>query len=99
MNEYKVSERKHPIGNGVQKIYRFPNGYGASVVRFMIPLYDGRLIGGSYGSDDGLWELAVIQWDEDKYKVVYTTPVTGDVLGNLNDADVQETLKQIMELE
>jgi hypothetical protein len=48
---HKPTETKaHPFG-GTIKIYKFPNGYGASVVK----------TGGSYGGGEGLWELAVLK--------------------------------------
>lgn len=99
MDQYKVKERKHPIGEGVQIQYRFPNGYGASVIRFKINIASSESwVGGSYGSEDDLWELAVIKWDGDGYALNYDTPITDDVLGHLTDEQVQDTLKQIMEL-
>lgn len=89
MNQYKVFERAHPAGmGGVQKVYRFPNQYGASVVRFM----------GSYGYDEGKWELGVVKWNGEDYRLTYDTLITGDVLGYLSDDEVNNTLKQIMEL-
>ncbi len=54
-------ERPHPAGmGGTQRIYRFGNGYGASVVQFPY----------SYGGDRGMWELAVTKYegeDNDRY--------------------------------
>ena len=94
MKEYLVQERAHPVGVGVQKQYRFPNGYGASVVKFTI----GGLPG-SYGAEDGLWELAVVKWTSDKtYELDYTTGIIEDVLGRLTEADVESTLQQIKNL-
>lgn len=82
-------ERPHPTGmGGVQKLYRFDNGYGASVVRFEF----------SYGGDAGLWELGVIKFDGDEWHLTYETPVTDDVLGYLSDDEVETTLTQIAEL-
>lgn len=79
-----VSE--HELNGGIQKLYRFDNNYGASVVRHLY----------SHGSKDGLWELAVIQWEgEEDYEVVYHTPVTDDVLGWLTDQEVADFLKMI----
>jgi hypothetical protein len=89
MNQYKVHDRPHPSGmGGVQKVYRFPNQYGASVIRSFF----------SYGGDEGLWELGVVKWNGEKFALTYDTPITDDVLGHLTDEQVQETLKQIMEL-
>lgn len=88
-----IIEKPHGVGNGVQKLYRFDNGYGASVVRFML----GGL-GGSYGAEAGLWELAVIRWAADDYELTYDTPITDDVMGHLSDAEVEETLAKIRDL-
>ena len=69
---------------GYQKLYRFSNGYGASVMN------DGI----SYGEGE-LEELAVIQWNGDDWAICYDTPITDDVLGWLNPQEVEEILKQI----
>ncbi|MBU9391830.1 hypothetical protein KTE71_30515 [Burkholderia multivorans] len=44
---------ERPLNGGTQKLYRFENGFGASVVQHEY----------SYGRDAGLWELAVIRFD------------------------------------
>lgn len=75
---------ERPLLGGVQKLYRFDNGYGASVVR-----HDG-----SYGHTEGLWELAVTHEDE----LCYETSITDDVLGWLTDEQVEETLSEIARL-
>lgn len=71
--------------DGVQDIYRFKNGYGASVV----------CSSGSYGGKQGLKELAVL--DKDGH-ICYETPVTDDVIGWLADEDVEKYLSQIASL-
>ena len=76
----------------VQKLYRFSNGAGASVVR-------GEY---TYGGDEGLWELGVI-WFEgegDNYHLIYPRDVCteGDVLGWLTDEQVEELLVKIANL-
>lgn len=82
-------EREHPAGmGGTQKLYKFENGYGASVVRFPY----------SYGGDKGLWELAVIKYKGDsldKFTLTYDTPITDDVIGHLTENGVDEILTQI----
>lgn len=88
--------RPHVIGEGTQKLYRFDNGYGASVVRF------NHLGAHSYGGDHGLWELAVLRYDDSEpggYQLDYDTPVAEDVVGYLSDAEVQEYLRQIRALD
>jgi hypothetical protein len=91
MNEFLIKDREHPARmGGVQKVYRFPNGLGASVIQFR----------GSYGYEDGLWEIGVIKFREDteSWDLTYDTPITDDVIGRLSWDEVEETLKQIKEL-
>lgn len=73
------------INEGHQVVFKFKNGFGASVVRHTF----------SYGGKEGLWELAVL--DEDG-ELTYDTPVTDDVEGYLNDDDVVDLLNQIKAL-
>ena len=63
---------------------KYPNGYGASVVR-------GRL---SYGGADGEYELAVFK----DGSICYDTPITDDVVGHLSPAQVTELLGRIVAL-
>ncbi len=78
----------------VQHIYRFANGFGASVIRGPY----------SYGGPKGLWELGVVQFaddpadDEGRWALTYDTPVTDDVLGWLTPNEVAELLVQIARL-
>jgi len=76
-----------PLESGaVQKLYRFANGYGASVVK-------GEH---TYGGDEGLWELAVLAFDtEGGFSLCYTTPITSDVEGHLSDDDVEVLLAKV----
>ena len=79
-----------PFYNGIQKLYKFENGYGASVV-----CHDGSY-GGPYKHDcDNLWEIAVLDSDN---KITYHTPVTQDVIGHQTEEDVEKVLKEISEL-
>lgn len=83
-NEYHLEGTEHYE-------FRFKNGYGASVIRGPY----------SYGGPDGLFELAVLKrnrrypryWD-----VTYDTPITSDVLGNLEVDDVVKVLEEISKL-
>ena len=69
---------------GMQLVYKFPNGYGASVIKHE----------GSYGYDQGLWEIAVLDGDD----LCYSSPIANDVLGRLNDKEVEDTLLRIKSL-
>jgi hypothetical protein len=83
-SKYRVSVNK--VNNGVQHIYSFPNGYGASVIK-----HDG-----SYGGNLGLWELAVL---DDEGSLCYSTPITSDVIGHLSDEEVILKLNEIRGLQ
>jgi hypothetical protein len=67
---------------GTQWKFAFANGYAASVIN------DG------YGAECGLYELAVMRGGA----IVYDTPITGDVLGNLTEDEVAEALDKIAAL-
>jgi len=69
------------VNNGVQLLYEFKNGYGASVIKSPF----------SFGSSKGLWELAVLHNDA----ICYDTPITSDVVGHLSDDEVDELLDKI----
>ena len=64
----------------------FPNGYGVSVIDT------------GYGSDDGMYELAVLKGTPGNATLCYTTPITDDVLGWLTEADVDNYIEQVKAL-
>ncbi len=75
--------------DGVQYIFRFKNGYGASVIKSEY----------SYGGKDNLWELAVIVFvNTRKWHLCYDTPITDDVEGYLSNRQVRALLKRIKRL-
>jgi len=73
------------LHNGVQLVFMFPNDYGASVIRHTY----------SYGSENGLWELAVLDENED---ICYDSDLTEDVIGYLTEDNVIEHLELIFKL-
>jgi len=73
---------------GSQWVYRFPNGYGASVIRGPW----------SYGGPEGLYELGVVVFSGDSWELTYETPITSDVLGHLSLDEVAATLAKIAAL-
>lgn len=88
--EYVFMKDTKFIYEGVQYVFRFPNSYGASVVKHKY----------SYGADRDLWELAVIFFVNDhEWELTYDTEITSDVEGYLSDEDVLELLQRIKELE
>lgn len=82
MSTFEPFETKSHMG-GTQRVYRFDNGYGASVVNHAY----------SYGT-----ELAVLKWDGAKFELTYDTPITSDVIGHLSESDVDDLLERISSL-
>ena len=72
------------VNGGVQHVYSFPNGYGASVVKHDF----------SYGGKQGLWELAVLEGED----ICYTSGITDDVIGHLSWVNVEKILGEIKSL-
>ena len=74
-----------PYMVGKKSRMHFDNGYGVSVVSHSY----------SYGGRDGLYEVAVLDSDDN---LTYDTSVTNDVIGYLTEEDVTDVLKQVQEL-
>ena len=75
---------------GAHLVFRFPNGYGAS------------LVVGTLGAYGGL-EMAVLVWEstakgDDDYHLCYDTPITDDVLGYLTRDELEPLLDSIAAL-
>jgi len=81
---------ERPLFDGVQRLYRFDNGYGAIVTRHL----------GSYGGPRGLWEVAVIVWNSvnNGWDLCYSTPITDDVIEYLEEDQVNTVLSFIEKL-
>jgi len=103
--EYLESDTPHHNGvwGGRQRIYKFKNGYGASV----IPEYVERVIDeyedhenpekpvlGDMMPKKGFWEIGVFYNGE----LCYDTPITDDVLRHQSDPDVDNVLGKISRL-
>ena len=74
------------LRGGMQLIYKFDNGYGASLISHK----------GSYGGDAGLWELVILDKTGELY---YESDITNkDVIGHLTSDKAMELLKQISEM-
>lgn len=86
MENNLYSERS--VNGGIQKLYKFDNNYGASVVKHAY----------SYGGPSGKWEIAVIIFEGDDWDITYHTPITDDVIGHLSDDGVEDILRQIKAL-
>jgi|TARA_R110001592_G_scaffold316901_1_gene593528 hypothetical protein len=103
--DYLIEEKPHHDGawGGKHRIYKFENGYGASV----IPEYIERNIDENDEHEDpeanflgymkpkkGFWEVAVFYNDE----LCYDTHITDDVLRHLNDPELDDVLGKISRL-
>lgn len=80
---YKVREESN-----LQYIFKFDNGYGASVIKNIM----------SYGNEQDLFELAVIKFIDGLWSFCYSTDITDDVLGYLENDDVLDLLERIKNL-
>ena len=78
----------HSIGTGVEAIQFFDNGYGVSVIKFY----------GSYGYEEGLYELAVLKRVDEDYRICYDTPITDDVLGYQTPEQIEQLLEKVESL-
>ena len=90
-NEFLVLERLNQLGDD-QRVYRFPNGYGASVRR-------GEF---TYGGKDNLYELAIVKFNSegpDDFEIVYDTGISEYVIGYLGQEEVYSYLTKIKLLE
>lgn len=76
--------KSHPVWIGVQAIEHFENGYGVSVIKAEH----------SYGGNQGLYELAVM----DKDGICYDSGITEDVIGGLHKLEVSGIMKKVQEL-
>jgi hypothetical protein len=77
-----LTRRTHPLYTQAQYIFKFPSGWGASVIQ-------GRF---TNGGNEGLWELAVLHQD----RIHYDTPIArGDVVGYLTDDGVSAILETL----
>jgi hypothetical protein len=85
MTTSDLTWKPHHAHHGERAVVKFPNGYGASVLRGGEPY--------TY-TENGTYELAVFK----NGNICYTTWITGDVLGNLSETELNEVLNQIEQL-
>jgi len=72
----------------LHSIYKFNNNYGASVINNSM----------SYGGDKGLYEIAVLEFDDDVSSICYDTNITDNVIGYLTKSEVNKLLTRISKL-
>lgn len=67
-----------------QTIYKFPNGYGASVIKFK----------------HNYFSIAGLRFDKNgDFGIDYRTPITNNVIVGLNEKGIDEELQRIFDLE
>lgn len=91
--KYELEDLVHPLGGEMYRIF-FQNGYGASIVKFRTS----PGFGGSYGVEQGLYELAVLKGSREGWSLTYETPITNDVIGHLTPEEVGEYINQVQSL-
>lgn len=65
--------------------FKFDNGFGASVIKHF----------GSYGFENDLFEIGILEWDGEDHHLTYDTPISNDVIGYLTNEEVMNYLYQI----
>lgn len=89
---------KNPNINNGQLIF-YPNGYGASIVDMnRIDNVFCILVDKMRGVAHDGYELAVIKGTEDSWDLCYNTPITNDVIPNLDSDEIASILEKIKEL-
>ena len=83
--EFLIDKYNDELG-GVHYIFKFPNNYGASVVKSRY----------TYGGPKDLWEMALIFFKEDgDWVLTYERDFDEDVIGYLTDDGVIGLLEKI----
>ena len=86
---YEATKETLSHKENYQYIFKFDNGYGASVIKNSV----------SHGHAQDLFELVVIKFtDEFTWNFCYTTKITDAVLGYLENDDVLGLLERIKNL-
>lgn len=83
--QYLITEKE--LYDGVQYVFKFPNDYGASVIKTRY----------SYGYKQNLWEMGLIFFYEDgNWNLTYERDFYDDVKGYLTDDEVNRLLEKII---
>ena len=72
--------------------FKFKNGYGASVI-CLVDVDGGEIV--TKGNENNPWEVAVLKFSGENYRLDYSTEITNDVVGYLNNNQVTELLIKI----
>jgi len=91
LNKYLIETNKKKVDNflGTQHLFKFDNGFGASVIDF------------GYGRSSKIfkYELAIVRFlEKNRFEIVTNTKITDDVLGHISAKKVESTLGRIKRL-
>ena len=81
----------HPLKGGRYAKHTFKNGFGVIVSRYTVTLMNGVIDEGSLGSLEGLYEVYITK----NGKVTFDTPLADDVIGYLNEDQIDDLLKVV----
>ncbi len=91
--------------SGDQRVYRFPNGFGASLVQICVIRVrddDVEVYTGIHPvTDERLWEMGVVRFysdDDMDYTITFDTSVADDVIRFVTDSRTELILRRIKEL-
>ena len=66
----------------------FENGYGISIIQG----------GFSYTSNENEYEIAILKGDENNWELNYETPIASDVIGYLDENQVNQYIEKVSKL-
>jgi len=81
----------HRRKGGIYAKHTFRNGFGVAIYRYTNTLMNGVIDEGSLGSLEGLFEAYITK----NGKVTFDTPLADDVLGHLNEDQIEDLLSVV----
>ena len=83
--QYVISKKKHIYEDGIRYVFKFPNGYGASLIKIpYLPI------------SEYIIELAVLGPDG---SITYDTSITDDVIRFEDASELLSVLEKIMNIQ
>lgn len=84
-NNFVMTQKKHPGGEGIQRVYRFSNELELSVIK--TPW--------SYGGKNNLWEIAAMDSDGNFVTQEIWSGLDDDVIGHVTDEQLKTYLEDV----
>ena len=90
-----IEIRKHVLGHGIQRLYAYPNGWGASVIQ--IDMKQSPNLYKDFKKKKGAWEYAVFHWRSSKNgkPIILKRPPVSTPKTNLTTEQVNELLEKL----